>query len=296
VKFKPVFSFQYYCRLKKTCCLFLKFRWLILFFFLFFSACTTTKNVAYFQDLTDTSKVYTQVINGTYEVQIQPDDILEIIVNSINSEATAPFNMGNANPAITPGALSTATGIPGTRTNPVSTGSTTSGAGYLVSKDGNIDFPVLGTIQVQGLTITQLKDSLKSKLNKYLQDPIVNIRLLNYKITVLGEVAHPSTYSIPSERITVVDAIGMAGDLTIYGKRENVLLIREEKGERKFVRLNLNSSNIFESPYYYLKQNDIIYIEPNQSKIAASDVRQLKYISIATGLITLLIVVATRIK
>jgi len=94
----------------------------------------------------------------------------------------------------------------------------------------------------------------------------------------------------------VVDAIGMAGDLTIYGKRENVLLIREEKGERKFVRLNLNSSNIFESPYYYLKQNDIIYVEPNQSKIAASDVRQLKYISIATGLITLLIVVATRIK
>ena len=289
---KPVFFFSH--RTKSSNVVF-KFCWLILFSFLFFSACTTTKNVAYFQDLTDTSKIYTQVINGTYEVQIQPDDILEIIVNSINTDAAAPFNMGNSNPAPAPGSRIIQS-ITSGQINSSSTGGTTTGKGYLVDKQGSIDFPVLGNIQVKGLTITQLKDTLKSKLNKYLQDPIINIRLLNYKVTVLGEVMRPSTYSIPSERITVVDAIGMAGDLTIYGKRENVLLIREEKGERKFIRLNLNSSNIFESPYYYLKQNDIIYVEPNKSKIAASDITQLRNISIATSAITLLIVIISRIK
>jgi polysaccharide biosynthesis/export protein len=293
VNFKPVFFFQY-C-LKKTLNLILRFRWFALFFFLFFSACSSTKNVAYFQDLTDTSKIYTQVINGTYEVQIQPDDILEIIVNSINTDAAAPFNMGNSNPAPTPGSQ-IIQGLTSGSISSSNTGGTTTGRGYLVDKQGSIDFPVLGNIEVKGLTITQLKDLLKSKLDKYLQDAIINIRLLNYKITVLGEVKQPSTYSIPSERITVVDAIGMAGDLTIYGKRENVLLIREEKGERKFVRLNLNSSNIFESPYYYLKQNDIIYVEPNKSKIAAADITQLRNISIVTSAITLLVVIISRIR
>ncbi|HEY6978366.1 MAG TPA: polysaccharide biosynthesis/export family protein, partial [Chitinophagaceae bacterium] len=226
-------------------------------FLMFASACTTTKNVAYFQDLADTSKIYTQVIKGTYEVQIQPDDILEIIINNINPEAAAPFNLGNTIPASIP-ASRVVQGSAGGQLNTSATSNAT-GEGYLVDKNGTINFPILGTTKVQGLTISQLKDSLKIKLDKYLQDPIINIRLLNYKITVLGEVLRPSAYSIPSERVTVVDAIGMAGDLTIYGKRENVLLIREENAQRKFIRLNLNSSNIFESPYYYLKQNDIIY-------------------------------------
>ena len=264
-------------------------------FFVFFTSCTPTKNVTYFQDLTDTSKIYTQLINGNYEVQIQPDDILEIIVNDINADAAAPFNLGNTNVASAPSLLSATTSIPIIKTNPINTGTTVTGSGYLVSKDGYIDFPILGSIQAKGLTINQFKDSLRYRLNKYLQDPIINIRLLNYKITVLGEVKQPATYTIPSERLTVVDAIGMAGDLTIYGKRENILLIREENGLRKFIRLNLNSSNLFESPYYYLKQNDILYVEPNQSKIASTDVRQLKYISIVSATLTLLIIVATRV-
>lgn len=226
-------------------------------------------------------------------MQIQPDDILEIVVNSINAEAAAPFNLGNVNPALSPG-----TQIAAGTVNKLNTGgvaSSSPGDGYLVSKNGTIDFPVLGSIKVSGLTIPQLKDSLKLRLDKYLQDPIINIRLLNYKITVLGEVLRPATYSIPSERITVVDAIGMAGDLTIYGKRENVLLIREENGQRKFVRLNLNSSNIFQSSYYYLKQNDIVYVEPNKAKIASSDYTRLRNITIASSVITLLIVLITRI-
>ena len=128
------------------------------FSFYFFQHARPTKNVAYFQDLTDTSKIYTQVINGTYEVQIQPDDILEIIVNSINTEAAAPFNMGNSNPAPTPGSQ-IIQGITSGKISASNTGGTTTGEGYLVDKQGSIDFPVLGNIQVKGLTITQLKDT-----------------------------------------------------------------------------------------------------------------------------------------
>lgn len=279
--------------LKKTYYSFYKFQVFFLFFYFFFLSCSPTKNITYFEDLTDTSKIYIQAINGTYEVQIQPDDIVEILVNNINADAAAPFNLGNTNPALTTGSPITqaATGI---NLNTVTTGNKT-GEGYLVDKNGAIDFPVLGNIKVQGLSIPGLKELLKTKLDKYLQDPIVNIRFLNYKVTVLGEVLRPATYSIPSERITLVDAIGMAGDLTIYGKRENVLLIREEDGQRKFIRFNLNSSNIFESPYYYLKQNDIVYVEPNKNKTIASNASQIKHLSIITTALTLLIIIITRI-
>jgi polysaccharide export outer membrane protein len=275
------FAFNYFNRIL------LPFVLLVSFF-----SCSGPKNVTYFQDLSDTTKKYSQLINGNYEIKIQPDDILEIIVNSINTDAAAPFNLGNTNSAGVPSPLvtpSTAT----LKSNAIRN-SSQNGEGYLVDKNGNIDFPILGSIKVAGLTITELKGLLKARLDKYLQDPIVNIRILNYKITVLGEVVRPSTYSIPSERITIVDAIGMAGDLTINGKRENVLLVREEDGKRNFIRMNLNSSTIFQSPYYYLKQNDIVYVEPSKGKATASDITQLRRITILTSLITLLIVAITR--
>jgi len=253
----------------------------------FFSACYSSKSVTYFQDLTDTSKIYSQLIKENYEAHIQPDDVIEIIVNSINPSATAIFNIGNNTPA-----------IPAVSSNDkmlVTTSSRSAApSGYLVNKDGIIDFPVLGKLKVIGLTMSQLKDSLAYKLEKYLKDPIVNVRLLNYKITVLGEVARPASYSLQSERVSIVDAIGMAGDLTIYGKRENILLVREENGQRNFIRLNLNSSKIFESPYYYLKQNDVLYIEPNKSKVAATDTQTVRNIAVLTSVITLLIVALTR--
>ena len=168
--------------------------------------------------------------------------------------------------------------------------------GYLVNKEGIIDFPVLGKLPVKGLTINQLKDMLVLKLDQYLKNPIVNARLLNYKITVLGEVNKPSSYTLQSERVSVMDAIGLAGDLTIYGKRENVLLVREENGQRNFIRLNLNSSKIFQSPYYYLKQNDVLYIEPNKSKIASSDALTIRNLSILSTIATVLVVIVSRIK
>jgi len=257
-------------------------------FSFFFSSCSSSKKVVYFQDLQDTSKISSQIINEAYEVKIQPDDILEIIVSSLNPEATAPFNLGSA---ITTNYSSAGTPITGSNVT-----TNNNFAGYLVDKQGRIDFPVLGKMKVDGYTTIQLKDTLEHKLDTFLSNPIVNIRLLNYKITVLGEVTHPATYTIPSERLTVIDAIGMAGDLTIFGKRENIMVIREESGQRKFVRLNLNSSDIFKSPYFYLKQNDIVYVEPNKAKIATSGPLSLQKISLVVSILSLLSIIFIRLK
>ena len=255
-----------------------------------FTSCAHSKKITYFQDLADTTKIYSQAMTGTYEPKIQPDDVLGISVNSINPQATAIFNMQGSNAAqLAPPANM------GTAVNTRSNENNAALNGYLVNKKGIIEFPVLGSLNVGGLTTAQLSDTLKLKLDQYLKDPIVNVRLLNYKVTVLGEVNRPSTYSITSERITVVDAIGMAGDLTIDGKRENVLLIREENGERKFIRLDLNSSTLFQSPYYYLKQNDIVYIEPSKSKAQTSAQSTFKFIGISLSVISLIILAYVRI-
>ena len=257
----------------------------------FLFSCTTTKNIPYFEDLTDTSKIYTQNIKETYQVVLQPDDLIAITISSNNPEATAIFNMGGS--LIQPPQVSSTIPATTTITTPANNSNANS---YLLDRQGIIDFPVLGKIKAQGLTISQLEDSLKIQLDKYLQEPVVNIRLLNYKITVLGEVTRPATYTIPSERITVIDAIGMAGDLTIYGKRENVLLVREENGERKFVRLNLNSSNIFQSAYYYLKQNDIVYVEPNKAKVTSLNGNTLRTVGVVASVFGVLVLAFARLK
>ncbi len=256
------------------------------------SSCYNTKNVAYFQDLNDTTGIYTQRMLDTIQTRIQTDDILSIVVNSINPQATAPFNTGNITPALPAVPQVMQNPYSGTTVNPNAIEDNRTLKGYLVDKNGDIDFPVIGTIHVAGLTTAVLRDTLKNRLNQYLQSPTVNVRIANYKVTVLGEVAKPSTFSIPSERISVIDAIGMAGDLTIYGKRENVLVVREENGKREFVRLNLNSSDLFQSPYYYLKQNDIVYVEPNKSKVAASDfatARTVSYVSVGLSFLVLIL-------
>ena len=254
----------------------------------FLFSCSNIKNIAYFKDLTDTSKIYSQNITETYNVALQPDDLLGISVYSNNPDATAVFNMGGS--LIQAPQTSVTEGISSSATNSEVLSK------YLIDKQGTIDFPVLGELKIEGLTVSQLKDSLKARLNQYLQNPIVNIRLLNYKITVLGEVLRPATYTIPSERLTIIDAIGMAGDLTIYGKRENVLLVREENGKRNFIRLNLNSSNIFQSPYYYLKQNDIVYVEPNKAKVDTLESTSLRRITVIASILSVLVLAFARLR
>jgi polysaccharide export outer membrane protein len=183
---------------------------------------------------------------------IQKNDILSISVTSLNEKATAIFNDPN-----TTGSIG-GTGL--------------SSAGYLVSSAGTIQFPILGSLRVEGLTKDQLKESITKKLvdKQLVLDPIVTIRFLNFRVTVLGEVAHPAVINIPSEKVSLLEAVGLAGDLTIYANRENVLVIREENEDKIIKRLNLNSDELLSSPYYYLRSNDIVYIEPNKARVSSA--------------------------
>lgn len=235
----------------------------------FVSSCTSTKKSIYFNDqpegiINNTAPAIQQTINAS--------DILSISVSSLNPEASVIFNNSN---------VSSNSANEGNR----------GGGGYLVEQDGSIQFPILGKIQVAGLTKSELTEFLRKTLidKKLLIDPIVTVNFLNFRVTVLGEVAHPQVVTVPSEKISLLEAIGSAGDLTPYARRDNILLIREEKGRRLLKRINLNSSNILSSPYYYLKSNDIVYAEPNSTKVfATSDTREILPLVISVlGLVTL---------
>jgi polysaccharide export outer membrane protein len=231
-------------------------------------SCTSTRNVAYFYNATDTTLATS---NESPEMLIQRNDILSIFITSLSAEASSIFNTTN-NFSIN---------------STTATGSTASAAGgYLVNIDGYIQLPILGNVRAAGLTKKQLKDNLTNSIleKKLLLDPIVNIRHLNYEVTVIGEVAHPTVITVPSERISLVKALGLAGDLTIYGKRDNVLLIREEEGKRRIRRINLGASNFLLSPYYYLKPNDVVYVEPNKAKVASASRTQMLIPTFLSGL------------
>lgn len=222
-----------------------------LMFLLMCISCTNTKKATYFNGIKDgTISSNTPVP----ESLIQKNDILSITVSSLNPEASGVFNntSGGAGDLNANGA---------------------SASGYLVSADGSIQFPLLGNIKAEGLTKNQLKEKISSTIleKQLLVDPIVTIRFVNFRITVLGEVKYPSVLTIPSEKVSLLEAIGLAGDLTLYAKRENVLVIREEKEQKVIKRLNLNSTELLTSPYYYLKSNDIVYVEPNKARVATTN-------------------------
>lgn len=249
----------------------------ILFLCLLCMSCMKTRQALYFSELQD------GVIAGgveNVEPKIQKNDILSISVSSLNPEATIIFN--------SPNQVAT--------NSSTATGGMVQSSGYLVNEDGNIQFPLLGNIKAEGLSKKELKDQITSYLvdKKLLVDPIVNIRHLNFRVTVLGEVAHPTVVSVPSEKISLLEAIGLAGDLTIYAKRDNVLVIREENGKKVIKRLNLNSNELFTSPYYYLRSNDIVYAEPNRSRVASSG-RGERLLPIIFSGLSFMIIVADRI-
>ncbi len=211
------------------------------------------------------------------ELVIQPDDLLSIKVKALDMEAATPYNLdlestqGNAANALQ---------------------STRALLGYLVDKEGNIDFPQIGTIRAAGKTTYALKQELETALRPYLNDPVIQVRFFNFRVTLLGEVSRPGTFVIPTERVSILDAIGQAGDLTPYANRTNILLIREQQGKRQYIRLNLQDRNIFNSPYFYLVQNDLIYIEPVELKTATirdQSQRIAPWISVVGTIITLII-------
>ena len=233
---------------------------------LLFGSCVSTQKTLYFNNVQNKEFTDDEIIPV-----IQKSDLLSITVSSLNPEATLIFNMPNQ-PVI-----SSATGM---------AGSSTQTTGYLVNPDGNIVFPILGKVQAAGLTQKQLSDNLAGILvqKKLLVDPIVNVRIINFKVTVLGEVAKPTVVPVPNEKISMMEAIGMAGDMTLYAQRDNVLLVRVENGKKITRRVNLNSPDFLTSPYYYLKTNDIVYVEPNKTKVATTSRTQQLLPTLFSGL------------
>jgi polysaccharide biosynthesis/export protein len=216
------------------------------------SSCMNYQKAVYFNNIKEK-----EAIEPDVDPVIQKNDLLSIMVTSLNPEATAVFNTPNQ---------SVIASTSGNGTSSVTTG-------YLVDNQGQIVFPILGNITVAGLTQKQLTDTLASILaaKKLLTDPIVSVRFLNFKVTVLGEVNRPGVIPSPSGKLSILEALGQAGDLTLFAKRDNVLLVRVENGKKITRRINLNGSDfVFSSPYYYLKTNDILYVEPNKAKIATT--------------------------
>ena len=238
------------------------------------ASCSSPKNVAYIQNSDSIDYSRSEVL---YDARIMPKDILTITVNTVNPEASAPFN------------LFVSTELSANR----SIGSQRSLQTYLVDNKGCIEFPVIGTTKVGGLTKSACEKLIHDKIQRFMnaeENPIVTVRMSNYKISVLGEVNRPGMFTVSNEKINIFEALAQAGDLTIYGVRDRVKLIREdEKGHKDVYTLNLNDAEIINSPYYYLQQNDVIYVEPNKVKAKNSAIGQSTtiWISIAGALVSL---------
>ena len=219
------------------------------------SSCNSHKKLVYLQDVDFNTPVKIQDYSA---ITIEPQDMLSIVVSSKTPELALPFNL--------PVVAYQAGG------EMVSGGNQQRLMGYVVNKDGYIDFPVIGELHIVGKTRDQLVQYIKERLieDNYINDPVVTVQFLNFKVYVVGEVKSPGAYNVNGDRVTILEALGMAGDATVYGKRENVKVIREKNGERIIYEIDLRATNLFESPVYYLKQNDVVYVEPNKFKARQS--------------------------
>ena len=247
---------------------------------LLLTGCTMTKHVAYFQNMEEVDLQSTKMMP---EIHIKPNDELTILVSSVTPEAAAPFNMRLfSNSGYSMSGASTAS-------NSLYT--------YIVDKDGFINFPVIGKIKVVGMSRTEAEEAIRNLIQPYFsaeEKPVVKVRYASFKVTIIGEVGGSRVVTVTNERLSIIEALAQAGDLSIYGKRPNVLLVREnDEGQKISVRFDLNDANIFNSPYYYLEQNDIIYVEPNKARARSADVTSYTFwtpiASIAMSLATLAI-------
>lgn len=247
---------------------------------LLLNSCGSTKQVAYFQNA---DSIELSASKGLYDAKIMPKDILIITVITTDPKTSMPFNLSvqqtlNASGVLYAGSSTLQT--------------------YLVDNNGVIVFPVIGKVHVEGLTVRECEDAIREKIMPYLaetENPVVTVKMSSFKVSVLGEVNHPGTFNVSTGKISVMEALAQAGDMTIYGKRDNVMLIREDAyGQKSTHRLNLNDANIINSPYYYLQQNDMIYVEPNKvkarnSSIGTSTTLWLSGISILTSVAALVV-------
>jgi polysaccharide biosynthesis/export protein len=241
------------------------------------SSCKLGKKVPYFTDIPDSTGhplVQRKLVYS--EPTIKVNDILGITIQTMDQVGAASFNSGASEGAST----------------------TTQGIGYLVDNKGEVELPLMGRLKVAGLTTIQARELIRDSATHYFVNPAVNVRFLNYVVTVLGDVGNPGTYTVQSERISILDALGMAGDLSISAKRENIMLIREENGEKIFMRVNLNSSDLVSSPYFYLRTGDVLIAEPNKAKAksATLDATRDKYIAYALSSVSIIISVVTLVR
>ncbi len=247
---------------------------------LFLGSCGSSKHIAYFQNA-DT--VSTEASKGLFDARIMPKDLLTITVSTTDPKAATPFNLSVSNTLNATGTLYTGAGSLQT---------------YLVDNDGFINFPVVGQLKVGGMTKRECENYIREKILPYMaktENPIVTVKMASFKVTVAGEVKSPGVFNVEQEKISVIEALARAGDLTIYGKRNNVLLIREDAtGKKTFHRLNLNDANLINSPYYYLQQNDYVYVEPNKvqaqnSAIGSSVTIWFSVLSVVTSVASLVV-------
>lgn len=243
-------------------------------------ACRPGRDLVYFSDLKE-EVTFLGPVDSSTEPRIQPNDQLSITLSSLNPESNALFNTGAPLPAKNAG--------PAAAAGPVKPNE-----GYVVDKNGEINFPVMGKVALGGLTKNEATEKMTLQFAKYVKKPVVNLLFLNFKVTVLGEVNRPSTFAVPSERLNVLEALALAGDMTAFGRRENVLVLREKNGTRSTIRLNLNRKETLGSPYFYLQQNDIVYVEPdNRAKVAQVSAANRYLPVVAAALIAVALFLAT---
>lgn len=250
-------------------------------FCMFISSCSTPKDIVYFQGIDSLTPEQLNRMSQSYSNKITYDDLLSITVTAWDPAAVTPFN-----PPVY------AYSQEGEQ--PIATSQ--SMYSYLVDKEGYINFPVLGKIHVVGLTKQELGKELENKISKYVDHPLVNVQLLNFRITLMGELSRPGSYTIKNDRFTILDAIGMAGDLPITANRKNILVIREDEGKKNIYRLDITDPAIFESPCYYLRQNDVVYVEPVETKQRSrtSSTRQFN-ISLVTSVISAVSIITSMV-
>lgn len=249
-----------------------------------------TQRVAYFQDVPDSISVkrVLQSVPPSEQAIVRPDDVLNITIQTLDPSANTILNQGNL--PVNSGAVTGGTGN--------NNGNTTQAviSGYLVNKDGYVHLPYIGDVLVKGLTSDQVKELVTQKISVYFKDPVVNVRFTNFKITVLGEVRNPTTFLLPNENPTIFDALGLAGDITLYGRRDNVMLIRSEAdGKKDIVRINLDSTTAITSPYFYLKPNDVLYVEPTSDRVASTSEYRTRDVAIIASALSLMVVIVARL-
>lgn len=242
---------------------------------LFCTSCASKKNMVYFQpDSVELNQLY-----ESYAPKLQAGDILAISVTADDVRATAPFNQVSSYQGTTGAIQSTSPFIPT----------------YAIDSKGEIDFPKVGLVKLAGLTRTEAMDVLRAKVAEFIVDPGISINIRNRQVTVLGEVAHPGKFMIDNDRVTILEALGLAGDMTVYGERQNVLVIREQDGKKQEFRLDLTKRETLNSPAYYLMQNDVVYVQPNGARIQTSKYTQNTSVFVSViGLIITVVSVVTR--